>query len=125
MQVLSKLARWIGGLIATLVTLSALFSYWPLLTVNFGNLLDPTDPFSSPALITNDSVLPLFHISASCSFNDGEDLNGNTFRGDSIILRNVIPLLTPHRTTTVQCFRMMHFPHTSLKKGTATITVYY
>lgn len=117
-----KSITWITSF---LVAISGLFSYFPLLTIDAGTPLDPSDFATYPFSVTNDGPLPLFHVTTTCTLyravtREGTLINdvGYDGSGESVLT------LYPHQKTTPNCFAAMHF-HTSLQSGMEEVTASY
>lgn len=69
-------------LIIGVVTLAGAFAFWPRVNVEGGDLVDPTDPYSTFFSFKNTSPLPIYDLRTGCSYllldyDNGKTLHGN------------------------------------------------
>jgi hypothetical protein len=84
----NKWTEWVAVAVATVGFASAVFSFFPHITVSEPVQMDPTDLFSYQITVTNDGVLPIFGVKWAPAPRNIKIGNNNQRRG--------VKLIAPH-----------------------------
>ena len=119
-----QVVKWISVTILICTSLSGLMTFAPVLTVDVGTPLDPNNPFSSPFIVSNAMIVPLFGVTISCKYDELKFEGGGTFDTNTLGSVETLSIMAPHQKTTAPCQRGFN-SNAPLKSGIATIAVSY
>lgn len=101
----------ISGIVLSVVTLSSLIIFWPRLSVDSGETLDPSNPFMSSFIITNDGYGFCYPVKYSLSMKNMRLKNNITFAGGGVSgFGEDIPMLCPNDKTTISLQKTYSMP---------------
>ena len=121
---LKQVVKWISIAVLICTLLSGLMTFAPILTVDAGAPLDPNNPFSSPFIITNNMIVPLFGVTIACKYHDVEFEGGGILDNTAAGSEETFSVMAPHQKTTAPCQKGINM-NASLKSGIVTIGVNY
>jgi hypothetical protein len=97
-------------------------TFTPILTVDAGAARDPNNSFSSPFIVSNNLILPLFGVTIACKYHDVELERGGTLDTNAAGSEETFPMMAPYQKTTAPCQKGFDM-NAPLKRGTVTIAV--
>ena len=119
-----QVVKWISVTILICTSLSGLMTFAPVLTVDVGAPLDPNNPFSSPFIVSNDMIVPLFGVTIKCKYDEVTFEGGGPFDNTTVGSEETLSIMAPHQKTTAPCQRGFNI-NAPLKSGITTIAVSY
>jgi hypothetical protein len=121
---LKEVVKWISIAVLICTLLSGAMTFAPILTVDAGAPKDPSNPFSSPFIVSNNMIVPLFGVTIACKYHDVELEGGGTFDNTAAGSEETFSMMAPHQKTTAPCPKEINMS-APLKSGTVTIAVSY
>jgi len=121
---LKRAVKWISVTILICASLSGLMAFAPVLTIDVGTPQDPNDPFSSPFIVSNNMLVPLFGVTIVCKFDEGKFEGGETFDNKAVSAEETLSVMAPHKTITAPCQKGFNM-NAPLESGIVTIGVSY
>ena len=119
---LKQVVKWISIAVLICTLLSGLMTFAPILTVDAGAPRDPNNPFSSPFIITNNMIVPLFGVTIACKYHDVEFEGGGTLDNSTAGSEDTFFIMTPYRKITAPCQKGINV-NAPLKSGIVTVAV--
>ena len=119
-----QVVKWISIAVLICTLLSGLMTFAPVLTVDAGAPLDPTNPFSYPFIVSNNMLVPLFGVTISCKYHKVEFEGGGTLDNNAAGSEETLSIMAPRQKTTAPCQKGINMS-APLKSGTVTIAVNY
>ena len=121
---LKEVVKWISIAVLICTLLSGAMTFTPILTVDAGAARDPTNPFSSPFIVSNNLILPLFGVTIACKYHDVEFEGGGILDSNAAGSVETFSVMAPYQTITAPCQKGVDI-NAPLKSGTVTIAVSY
>ena len=121
---LKEVVKWISIAVLICTLLSGVMTFAPILTVDVGAPQDPNNPFSSPFIVSNNMIVPLFGVTIACKYHDVEFEGGGTLDNTAAGPEETFSVMAPHQKTTAPCQKRITI-NAPLRSGTATIAVNY
>ena len=121
---LKEVVKWISIAVLICTLLSGAMTFATILTVDAGAARDPNNPFSSPFIVSNNLIVPLFGVTIACKYHDVEFEGGGTLDSNAAGSEETFSIMAPYQKTTAPCQKgiTMNAP---LKNGAVTIAVSY
>jgi hypothetical protein len=121
---LKQVVKWISIAVLICTLLSGAMTFTDILTVDVGAARDTNNPFSSPFIVSNNLIVPLFGVTIACKYHDVEFEGGGTLDNTTADSEEMFFVMAPHQQTTAPCQKgiIMNAP---LKSGIVTIAVNY
>ena len=119
---LKEVVKWISIAVLICTLLSGAMTFTPILTVDAGAARDPTNPFSSPFIVSNNLILPLFGVTIACKYHDVEFEGGGTLDSNAAGSEETVSMMAPYQQATAPCLKGFEM-NAPLKSGTVTIAV--
>ena len=121
---LKEVVKWISIAVLICTLLSGAMTFAPILTVDAGAPLDSNNPFSSPFIVSNNMIVPLFGVTVACKYHDVEFEGGGTLDNAAAGSEETFSVMAPHQKTTAPCQKGINMK-APLKSGIVTIAVKY
>ena len=121
---LKQVVKWISIAVLICTLLSGVMTFAPVLTVDAGAPRDPGNPFSSPFIVSNNMIVPLFGVTIACKYHDVEFEGGGTLDSNAAGSEETFSIMAPYQKTTAPCHKGFDM-NAPLKSGTVTIAVAY
>ena len=119
---LKEVVKWISIAVLICTLLSGAMTFAPILTVEAGAPGDPSNPFSSPFIVSNSMIVPLFGVTIACKYHDVELEGGGTLDNTAAGSEETFSMMAPHQKTTAPCPKEINMT-APLKSGIVTIAV--
>ena len=120
---LKEVVKWISIAVLICTLLSGAMTFAPILTVDAGAPKDPSNPFSSPFIVSNNMLVPLFGVTVVCR-EEGKFEGGGTFDNKTDSSEETLPIMAPHRKVTAPCHRGFTI-NVPLESAVVTVAVSY
>jgi hypothetical protein len=121
---LRRIPAWGWLCVVVLATAITLLEGYPWLSVQEGERLDPSNPFSELLLVSNEGYVPLVHLDALCqlnlTFENGQWMHTGPQGG--FLFEDFSEYLGHGNRATIPCFRSLDTGGRKIKPG-ATLTV--
>ena len=121
---LKQVVKWISIAVLICTLLSGAMTFTTILTVDAGAARDTNNPFSSPFIVSNNLIVPLFGVTIACKYHDVEFEGGETLDTTTADSEEMFFVMAPHQQTTAPCQKRITI-NAPLRSGTATIAVNY
>ena len=121
---LKEVVKWISIAVLIGTLLSGAMTFAPILTVDAGAARDPNNPFSSPFIVSNNLIVPLFGVTIACKYHDVEFEGGGTLDSNAASSEETFFIMAPYQKTPAPCQKGFDM-NAPLKSGTVTIAVNY
>lgn len=100
--------------------------FWPRISVETGEALDPRNPFSIPFIVKNDGYLLCYSVHHSLNIKNIELKNQIIFKGGGVEgLDEDIPKLCPNNSSAISIQRMFGMPSDFVEKAEIYIDLSY
>jgi len=97
--------------ITVIVGLVGVVELYPRVSVSSNESLDPSTPFSSPFIVSNEGLLSIYDVEFQCDIKNVEATNNIKLGGFSTMRPvKVIPIINPAGKETTQCARNSFAP---------------
>ncbi|MDQ3749668.1 MAG: hypothetical protein M3367_11780 [Acidobacteriota bacterium] len=83
----------------------------PRVSVSSNESLDPSTPFSSPFIVSNEGLLPIYDVEFQCDIKNVEAMNNINLGGfNTVGTAKIIPIINPAGKETTQCAQGLFAP---------------
>lgn len=100
---LTKPAVWLWAAIGAVATLTSLSFFWPSVSVEMTELLDPSNALSAPIEVTNDGNLSLHSVTIACAIQSIEFGVNNSFKYGAFTARRAVDVIDKGESVTTTC----------------------
>ena len=118
--------KYLSSLLAIASFVISLVVFWPRLSVDRDEILDPRKPFSSTFLVKNDGYGFCYPVHYSVTYNKIVTLGGGQIKNIGIDgFGEDIPKLCPNKSSTISIERFLVVPPNSIKSADMNIDIQY
>ena len=121
---LKEVVKWISIAVLICTLLSGAMTFASILTIEAGAPRDPNNPFSSPFIVGNNMVVPLFGVTIACTYHDVEFEGGGTLDNTAAGSEETFFLMASYKKNPAPCPKEINMT-APMKSGIVTIAVSY
>lgn len=125
-SILKNVPKWAYGILVLASIAIGLAEGYPWLSIQTGEMIDPTDQFSETFQVTNGGYIPLTKLDCACRINSAFPRFKFLFEGRGWYLtKDFAEFLSHGETVTLPCYKIIDIPGGGMSGATLDIRVTY